>query len=180
MGDVKKRITIFKNGYANGGKLINLPLSMDCLLQEASEKLCIEVKRVFTQHGGEVDEIELIRDDDILFLSSGENFISKPSTTCDGWITLNIGGKHFTTSKSNITEKEPSSMLARMFADENDHYWMKPSLRDSSGAYLIDRSPLYFEPILNYLRNGQIIIDKNVNPRGVLEEAEFYGIFFDI
>lgn len=38
--------------------------------------------------------------------------------------------------------------------------------RDERGAYLIDRSPEYFEPILNYLRHGQLIINEGVNLRG--------------
>ena len=49
---------------------------------------------------------------------------------------------------------------------------------DESGAYLIDRSPLYFEPILNYLRHGKLILDKNVNPEGTHERMQFaaFGI----
>ena len=65
-------------------------------------------------------------------------------------------------------------MLARMFASEEQD--MMPSCQDSTGAYMIDRSPKYFEPILNYLRTGNLIIDQNVNPEGVLEEAKYFVI----
>ena len=64
-------------------------------------------------------------------------------------------------------------MLARMFASEEQS--MMPSTRHD-GAFLIDRSPKYFEPILNYLRTGNLILDQNVNPEGVLEEARYYGL----
>lgn len=53
-----------------------------------------------------------------------------------------------------------------MFAERDNGYFMSPSNVDSQGAFLIDRSPTYFEPILNYLRNGQLIFDNNVNPEG--------------
>jgi hypothetical protein len=55
-----------------------------------------------------------------------------------------------------------------MFAEGDNGYIMTPSNVDKNGAYLIDRSPTYFEPILNYLRNGQLIFDNNVNPEGRL------------
>lgn len=40
------------------------------------------------------------------------------------------------------------------------------SITDPTGAFLIDRSPVYFEPIINYLRHGQLILDNGVNPQG--------------
>ena len=52
-------------------------------------------------------------------------------------------------------------MLARMFSGE-----LVPGTKDENGAFMIDRSPKYFEPILNYLRTGKIIIDTNVSRDG--------------
>lgn len=43
---------------------------------------------------------------------------------------------------------------------------LRPGDRDGSGAYLVDRSPTYFEPLLNYLRTRQLVMDHGVNPAG--------------
>ncbi|XP_014682039.1 PREDICTED: BTB/POZ domain-containing protein KCTD9-like [Priapulus caudatus] len=98
----------------------------------------------------------------------------RPTSSAD-WITLNIGGQCFTTTRSTLTRSDPSSMLARMFATNQSATTWGNSV-DPSGAYLIDRSPRHFEPILNYLRHGQIVLDAGVNPVGVLEEARFFGL----
>lgn len=68
-----------------------------------------------------------------------------------------------------IPSREPSlwtgfvinSLLTSAFASD---VW--GNKRDEHGAYLIDRSPEYFEPILNYLRHGQLIINEGINIRG--------------
>ncbi|XP_042860231.1 BTB/POZ domain-containing protein KCTD9-like isoform X2 [Penaeus japonicus] len=144
------------------------------------------------------------RDDDILYVSEGEDFVlpvqpcpgvrppghvgtslslqsvAGPSLTCSGvssthdWVTLNVGGRIFTTTRATLVTKEPNSMLAKMFSCEDNH--LLPSNRDAHGAYLIDRSYSYFEPLLNFLRNGSLILNHNINPQGVLEEARFFGI----
>lgn len=188
-----KRVVVFKNGSDVDGKVLLVTHSLEELLTSAGNKFSFTAKRLFTQKGGEIDDIKLIRDDDILYVSAGEGFIPlgptggepcaanqpeivKAKAKNSHWVTLNVGGKYFTTSRSTLITKEPNSMLARMFAEGDNGYLMTPSNVDSQGAYLIDRSPTYFEPILNYLRNGQLIFDSNVNLEGILEEARFFGI----
>ena len=98
------------------------------------------------------------------------------SEVFDEQVSFQLKGEIFTKIlfRSTLFIREPGCMLARMFANENCS--LLPSVTDSDGAYLIDRSPKYFEPILNYLRTGSLIIDPNVNPEGVLEEAKYFGI----
>lgn len=99
----------------------------------------------------------------------GEQKVKFPSSK---WVKLNVGGKVFQTTIWTLN-KEPDSMLARMFSQDGA---MMPSDQDEQGAYLIDRSAHYFEPIINYLRHGQLIVDPNVSLEGVLEEAKFFGL----
>ncbi|EDW83712.1 uncharacterized protein Dwil_GK13533 [Drosophila willistoni] len=89
------------------------------------------------------------------------------------WVKLNVGGQVYTTTVDTLL-REPDSMLARMFLQDGNV--IRPSERDEQGAYLIDRSPHYFEPILNYLRHGQFVCDAQISIKGVLEEARFFGI----
>ncbi|KAK6632834.1 hypothetical protein RUM43_012573 [Polyplax serrata] len=235
-----RRVVLFRNGSQVDGKVVLVTNSLEELLKAASLKFKIEAKKLFTPQGGEVDDIKLLRDDDVLYVvqeneefirveqnkcNYAPNVVLRDPSECDGnctncklegakcnaadgclgscknassvalvrtsslnskrkkdisklqdWVKLNVGGRIFTTSRSTLVTKEPTSMLARMFAQDDDSYLMTPSDLDENGAYLIDRSPTYFEPILNYLRNGQLIFDKNVNPAGILQEARFFRI----
>lgn len=104
-----KRVTIFLNGQQTNGKVcivcvrwelsqehnfqlflskvVLVPEEMDTLIKNASKKLSVQGDfKLFTQKGGEIDDIDLIRDDEILFLClAGESFTNnnsaKPNNT---------------------------------------------------------------------------------------------------
>jgi len=133
----------------------------------------MQAARIFNEDGGEVDDVELIMNNQVLFVSAGEGFMPPASLDNKGkesdWVTLNVGGRLFATTRSTLT-KDKDSMLAKMFGE----HWS--STTDASGSYLIDRTPEYFAPILNYLRCGVLVIDDGVNAEGVLQEAKFFNI----
>jgi len=96
------------------------------------------------------------------------------------WVQLNVGGQVFATTKSTLS-KDPKSFFHRLINNGSDGGesgggGTMESHRDDNGAYLIDRDPAYFAPVLNYLRHGRLVMDKHVEEQGVLEEAEFYNI----
>ena len=85
-------------------------------------------------------------------------------------VKLNVGGHHFATTVQTL-RKDPNSMLAAMFSGKFD---TKPS---EDGSFFIDRDGTHFRFILNYLRDGKLILPEGATFHKELEaEATFYQI----
>ncbi|KAI8797587.1 BTB/POZ domain-containing protein KCTD5 [Biomphalaria glabrata] len=87
------------------------------------------------------------------------------------WVRLNVGGTTFLTTRTTLG-RDQKSFLYRLVQEASDLNTDK----DTDGAFLIDRDPSYFGPVLNFLRHGKLVMNKDLAEEGVLEEAEFYNI----
>ncbi|TMS22437.1 BTB/POZ domain-containing protein KCTD17 [Larimichthys crocea] len=82
--------------------------------------------------------------------SIGNGSVINPTGGNNGkWVRLNVGGTVFLTTRQTLL-KEQTSFLYRLCQQQDLH-----SDTDETGAYVIDRDPTYFGPILNYLRHWQ-------------------------
>ncbi|XP_072833318.2 BTB/POZ domain-containing protein KCTD11 [Pogona vitticeps] len=87
-----------------------------------------------------------------------------------GLVTLNVGGKLYSTTLETLT-RFPDSMLGAMFRGP------QPALTDSCGNYFIDRDGKTFRHILNFLRFGRLDLPEGYAELSLLRaEADFYQI----
>lgn len=122
--------------------------------------------------------------------ASSKNTINNNTLMADShsdWVRLNVGGTCFTTTRTTLC-CDRNSFFYHLIKEDGYlqsqkvrfpftfQFLINPLFQDESGAFLIDRDPTYFVPILNFLRHGKLIINKDLNEEGVLEEAEFYNI----
>lgn len=87
-----------------------------------------------------------------------------------GPVTLNVGGKLYSTTLETLT-RFPDSMLGAMFRGP------RPALTDGCGNYFIDRDGKTFRHILNFLRFGRLDLPEGYTELSLLRtEADFYQI----
>lgn len=114
------------------------------------------------------------------------------AASSNNWVKLNVGGTYFLTTKQTLC-RHPNSFLHRLCAEDPDlpsdkvRKWLHSGQRswcqvvtnqrtfwhsqDENGAYMIDRDPRYFGPVLNYLRHGKLIIDKDLLEEGKVRSS---------
>jgi len=86
-------------------------------------------------------------------------------------VTLNVGGRLFTTTRMTLTS-EPDSVLGRMF----DISSPIPPARLVDGAYFLDANPDVFEVILDFLRYKSVLLPAKLPLDAVLVQARYFGL----
>jgi len=89
-------------------------------------------------------------------------------------VRLNIGGYCYVTTKQTLEIQGRENFFTRLISGQ------VPSIKDSKGQYFIDRDGKYFEPILEYLRTGDVVIPRDISLKSVVREANFYNLEFPL
>lgn len=85
-------------------------------------------------------------------------------------IELNVGGVFYTASLTTL-KSQPDSLLADLFTGK------QPITKDSKGRYFLDRDGVLFRYVLDYLRDGGIILPDSFKERDRLKrEADKYKL----
>lgn len=97
----------------------------------------------------------------------GEAIVAPPPNT--KIVGINVGGTVFSTTRETLGRFRPSYLASIVSGDFG-------VTLDADGNIFLDRSPRYFEKILNYLRDPTAPQDWDFDDLGLVHELEFFGI----
>jgi len=131
------------------------------------------VDNVETKLGTCTSVIEAVDDFNTMYkaLMEPEDLSNESNSTFKDPIILNMGGELFTTTLATLRAKN-GTYLEKMFLEG------ATTTSSADGSYFIDRDSSTFEYILEYLRNGDMLVqsrDWSVRSQ-VLADAEFFQL----
>uniref|UniRef100_A0A8B9GTB5 Potassium channel tetramerization domain containing 12 n=1 Tax=Astyanax mexicanus TaxID=7994 RepID=A0A8B9GTB5_ASTMX len=87
-------------------------------------------------------------------------------------VELNVGGQVYVTRRSTLVSV-PDSLLGRMFGQQSP----AELSTDTKGRFFLDRDGFLFRYILDYLRDGNLVLPDYFRERaGLRREAEFFQL----
>jgi len=159
--EIVKEASDFRDGFITKKDLRRLSdndgFDDKALVRRVKKKLgtCIDI----------VDAVDSFRKDYLDILKSEEAL----AVGFKDHVVLNVGGQRFTTTRSTLTSIK-GSFFEKMFREGSN------TTISSDGSYLIDRDPSSFGHILDYLRNGDLLIsssDKILRLK-LLNDADYF------
>eukprot|EP00672_Neobodo_designis_P018371 CAMPEP_0174833634 /NCGR_PEP_ID=MMETSP1114-20130205/4357_1 /TAXON_ID=312471 /ORGANISM="Neobodo designis, Strain CCAP 1951/1" /LENGTH=323 /DNA_ID=CAMNT_0016067525 /DNA_START=98 /DNA_END=1069 /DNA_ORIENTATION=+ len=100
----------------------------------------------------------------------------------DAPVVFNVCGRRFATTRDTIQRYKPHASASTYLTALADPYWSgrtgpstSTALSGEPQASTIDRSPVLFEAVLDFLRYGRWRIPPGVSAFDVFDEFDFYG-----
>ena len=87
---------------------------------------------------------------------------------------VNVGGRLFEFSR-DLTKEHPESMLAQLFSDDHQECEFEPE----EPTKFLDRNGESFAHVLDYLRDGKVVLPSTVSTDTFIRDLDFYGIRYD-
>lgn len=85
-------------------------------------------------------------------------------------VKFNVSGRPFEVLLSTI-HKDPDNLLARIIDKQNSQM-----TTHKDGVYFIDRNPILFPYVLDYLRTDRIVYPTCISKIDFLRELQYYGL----
>lgn len=97
--------------------------------------------------------------------------LEMPTTAQSEVVKLNVGGRRFMTRMSTITPTDSQGNFLASLARGDFG-----ADKDDEGYLFVDRSPEYFEVVLDYLRSGTLWCPIHLNRKRLMEEIRYFCV----